>query len=277
MRVAVLTETTGYAVRALTQLGLRGIAPSAVVIASRGIPTIVNGTVTKMGARPARAVVSGALRRLAALLDSPRRTPAAPQFDGFSDRVISTGPLNSPPLYRALEEVEPDLLLLTATGLVDETVLSIPRVGTLNAHPGLLPWVRGNGAVDQAIRRGVPVGVSIHYVDKGIDTGDMLWRQLVPVTPTDTLSSLCQKAEELRWILAAEIVRQFVCGTPPRRMPQSRRLPLCRWPSSAERADAKRLVTDGEAYRRYCAWRDLANGDLLPQDDAMFHAAVDGT
>ena len=277
MRVVLLTEAAGPAVRTLTHLGLRGIAPSAVVIASRDAGTIVRETATKIRARPARALVSGALRRLAAMFDPPRPTPAPSQFDGLTDRVISTGRLNSPQMYRALEEVEPDLLVLTATGLVDETVLAVPRVATLNAHPGLLPWIRGNGAVDQAIRRRVPVGVSVHCVDKGIDTGDVLLRQLVPVTPIDTVSSLRQKADELRWILAAEVVRQFVCGTAPRRVPQSQRFPLYRWPSSVERAEAARLVTDGEAYRRYSAWRDLANGNLLPPDDAMFSAAVDGT
>jgi methionyl-tRNA formyltransferase len=274
MRVVVLSETPGYAGRALLQLGLRGVTPSALVVAPKPMLSVVAQTTAAIRARSPRRVAGTALRRLAAILDPPSRFLVTAQFEGLAERVVSTGGLNSPGMLRVLEELTPDVLVLVATGLVDEAVLGVPRVATLNSHPGLLPWIRGNGAVDQAIRRRVPVGVSVHHVDKGADTGDVLVRQLIPVTKADTANSLRQKADELRWMLLADVVRQFASGEIPRRVPQGRRFSSCRWPTSTERAEAERLVTDGEAYRRYCAWREIVGGDTLPESDAIFEASL---
>ena len=270
MRVVLLTETAGPATRALLHLGLRGITVATVLVASRPTASLAVETAAAIRSRSSRRVLGAALRRLAAVLDPPARFLASGQFNGLAERAVVTESLNAPGMVRALEGERPDLLLLAATGLVSTAILGVPRVATLNAHPGLVPWVRGNGAVEYAIRHRVPVGVSVHHVDHGADTGDLLQRQLVPLTPSDTLGSIRQKAEELRWIVLADVVWQFVCGSPPPRTPQSRRARAARWPTSAERGDAERLVTEGEAYRRYCAWRDIAEGDLLPAVDAAF-------
>lgn len=275
MRVAVLTETAGHAGRLLLQLSLRGLTPSAVVVAPRPMMSVVAETTAALRARAPRRVAGAVLRRLAAIVDPPARFLTAHQFEGLAERVVSTESLNSPGMLRVLADVAPDILVLVATGLVNEAVLRVPRVATLNSHPGLLPWIRGNGAVDQAIRRRVPVGVSVHHVDTGADTGDILLRQLVPVTRADTASSLRQKADELRWVLLADVVRQFVSGKAPRRLPQARRFSSCRWPTTGEREEAERLATAGEAYRRYGAWREIAGGDALPDSDAIFDATLD--
>ena len=275
MRVVVLTEAAGYGGRLLVQLGLRGITPVALLVASRPLASVVAMTTAAIRTRSPRRLAATALRRLATILEPPERLLVGGQFAGLTEQVIATEPLNSSGMLHALEALAPDILALGATGLVSDAVLAVPRVTTLNSHPGLLPWIRGNGAVDQAIRRGVPVGVSVHHVDKGVDTGDVLVRQLVPVTKADTANSLRQKADELRWMLLADVVTQIVSGESPRRLPQALRFPCCRWPTSAERAEAERLVSDGEAYRRYHAWRDAAGADTLPDDDAVFDIAAE--
>ena len=269
MRVVVLTEAAGPASRALLQMSLRGIAAAAVVVARRRGVSVAAEAAAGIRARSPRRLVGTAMRRLAGLFDPPARFSSG-TFEGLAERAVVTEPLNSPEMVCALERASPDLLVLAATALVDQTVLGVPRVATLNSHPGLLPWVRGNGAVEYALRHRVPVGVSVHHVDDGADTGDVILRQLVPVTPADTLGSLRQKADELRWIALADVVRQFADGGQPPRTPQKRRFSSARWPTSAERAEAERLVTEGEAYRRYCAWRELAGGDVLPDADAAF-------
>jgi methionyl-tRNA formyltransferase len=274
MRVVLLTETAGPALRALLHLGLRGITAATVVVASRPTVSVAVETAAAIRTRSTRRLFGTVLRRLAAVVDPPARFLASGQFDGLAERVAVTSSLNTPTMIRALESERPDLLLLTATGLVDASVLTVARVATLNSHPGLVPWIRGNGAVEYAIRQRVPVGVSVHHVDEGADTGDIARRQLVPVTTLDTLGSIRQKADEVRWTALADVVGQFVAGSPPERTPQSRRLQAAHWPSAAERAAAERLVTEGDAYRRYCAWRDIAGGDLLPRDDAAFERDI---
>jgi hypothetical protein len=270
MSVVVLTEAAGPATRLLLQMSLRGVTAAAVVVAARPTISVAAETVARIRARAPRRLLGAAMRRIAGLLDPPPRFPASGAFDGLAEKGLVTEPLNSPAMLRALESASPDLLVLCATALVDRSVLAVSRLTTLNSHPGLLPWVRGNGAVEFAIRTRVPVGVSVHHVDEGADTGDVISRQLVPVTPADTLGSLRQKADELRWTALADVVRQFVAAAPVPRTPQGRRFPSSRWPTSAERAEAERLVTEGEAYRRYCAWRAIAGSDVLSDDDAAF-------
>jgi folate-dependent phosphoribosylglycinamide formyltransferase PurN len=270
MRIVVLAEAAGPATRALLQLGLRGVSTAAVVIAPRPTVAVAAELAAGLRARSPRRLAGTALRRLAALLDPPARFLSSGAFEGLAERAVVTEPLNSAAMVRALESANPDLLVLAATALVERAVLGVPRVATLNSHPGLVRWVRGNGALEYAIRHRVPIGVSVHHVDEGADTGDVVLRRLLPVTPADTLGSLRQKAEELRWMVLADVVRQFAAGPPPSRAQQLRRFPSARWPTSAERADAERLVTEGEAYRRYCAWRELAGSDVLPDTDAAF-------
>jgi folate-dependent phosphoribosylglycinamide formyltransferase PurN len=270
MRIVLLTETAGPAIRALLHLGLRGITVGTVMVASKARVSVAVETAAAIRSRSSRRVLGTALRRLAAILDPPARFLGSGQFDGFAERAAVTGPLNSEGMVAALENERPDLLLLTATGLVSTAVLGVPREATLNSHPGLVPWVRGNGAVEHAIRHRVPVGISVHHVDQGADTGDIVRRQLVPVTAADTLGSIRQKADELRWIALAEVVAQFVSTSAPKRSPQSRIVRAAHWPTRSERAEADQLVTEGAAYRRYCAWRDIAGGDVLPDLDAAF-------
>jgi hypothetical protein len=270
MRIVLLTETAGPAARALLHLGVRGVTVATVLVASRLTVSVAVETAAAIRARSPRRVVGAVLRRVAAIVDPPARFLASGQFEGFAENVVVTEPLNMAGMVQAVERERPDLLLLTATGLIDDAVLKIPRVATLNSHPGLLPWVRGNGAVEFAIRQRIPVGVSVHHVDEGADTGDIVIRHLVPVTPTDTLGSIRQKADEMRWMLLADVVKRFQSGGVPPRWTQDRRYPSAKWPTSAERAEAERVVTEGEAYRRYCAWRDIAGGDLLPEVDAAF-------
>ena len=64
----------------------------------------------------------------------------------------------------------------------------------LNAHPGLLPQNRGVDAFKWAIVNGWPLGVTLHAIDEEIDRGTILYRRVLPVLPTDTLATVCQRA-----------------------------------------------------------------------------------
>jgi methionyl-tRNA formyltransferase len=89
-----------------------------------------------------------------------------------------------------LGRLRPDLLLLTGADIVPTSVLEVPTVGTLNAHYGLLPAYRGMNVTEWSIFYDDPVGVTIHFVDPGIDTGDIALREEIDVVPGDTLESL---------------------------------------------------------------------------------------
>jgi len=68
--------------------------------------------------------------------------------------------------------------------------------GCINIHPALLPYNRGAFPNVWSIVEGTPAGVTIHYIDEGVDTGDIISQQEVEVEPTDTGATLYRKLEE---------------------------------------------------------------------------------
>ena len=88
--------------------------------------------------------------------------------------------------------------------------LSVVRKGWLNLHPSLLPFNRGKHPYYWSIVEGTPFGVSIHLVDKGIDTGHCLFQQAISIDITDTGESLYRKSVETNIALFKESYEQIV-------------------------------------------------------------------
>ena len=82
--------------------------------------------------------------------------------------------------------------------IIPPEVLEIPRIGVLNLHPAYLPYNRGWHTPSWAIIEGTPYGATLHWVDEGLDTGDIALRREVPILPSDTAHTLYQR------VLAAE-------------------------------------------------------------------------
>ena len=110
----------------------------------------------------------------------------------------------------------PDVLVLGGTRIIRETILDIPRVATVNAHPGLLPTLRGSSSVGWALYRDLPVGASTHFVDTHIDEGDLILRRELPVHPGDTYETLNGRIATLGGELMAETLGFFERGAVPR-------------------------------------------------------------
>lgn len=249
LRVVVLTTTGRYGVQLLRALSAHGVAPHAVLI--QGRPELADCFRHRSRVRRAAELpVAGARwlwRRLRPRLLRDLR-PYRP--------LLTTGLAGSPRLRRDLTRLAPDLLVLAGCGIVPAEQLALPRLGTVNAHPGLLPWTRGNGAVAHALVRGVPVGATCHLVDQGIDTGALVRRRLLAVDASHaSLRALERAATDLAARLLAEVVVGIVRrGVLPDAAAQTERWPLCRW-SSAVQADAEAAVRAGRARALFDAWR----------------------
>jgi methionyl-tRNA formyltransferase len=96
-----------------------------------------------------------------------------------------------------LKDLEPDLLLSAAhpTILAPE-FLAVPRLGSLNFHGSLLPRNRGTSPVNWALIRDEPeTGLTMHFLDEGMDTGDVVYQQLVPIGDDDDPGTLADKVK----------------------------------------------------------------------------------
>jgi len=82
--------------------------------------------------------------------------------------------------------------------ILRETILGLPPRGTLNCHAGALPFYRGRNPLTWALINGeTEFGVTVHWVDLGIDTGDIVRQVKTPIRPSDTYATLLAAAEEL--------------------------------------------------------------------------------
>ena len=106
--------------------------------------------------------------------------------------VLDTRSLRDPAPLGAFRAWEPELLVFAfVTEIVRPDVLAVPPHGTIQYHPSLLPRHRGRSAMNWAIASGETVtGLTIFWVDEGVDTGPILLQREVPIRPDDTVGSL---------------------------------------------------------------------------------------
>ncbi len=115
-----------------------------------------------------------------------------------------------------LEAEKPDVLVLGGTRIIKPSILEAPRRATVNAHPGLLPWLRGSASVGWALYKDMKQGATAHFIDPGIDTGDIIVRRELPVHHNDTYESLNARIATLSGELMAESLTFLATGEAPR-------------------------------------------------------------
>ncbi|MBE7474432.1 MAG: methionyl-tRNA formyltransferase [Anaerolineales bacterium] len=125
-----------------------------------------------------------------------------------------------------LRQHSPDLIIVsTFKQILQENVLSLPRLGVVNFHPSLLPRYRGPCPSNAALYNDEPVtGMTIHYVTDKLDEGNILLQRSLPITATDNDGRLRQKLAKLSGELIPELVDMFANFTKPAGEPQDHRL-----------------------------------------------------
>ena len=98
-----------------------------------------------------------------------------------------------------LRTYNPDIIALTAYGkILPSSIINLPPLGTINVHGSLLPKYRGAAPIQWALINGeTETGVTIMQMDKGMDTGDILLQEKLPISQEDTAGSLAVKMAEL--------------------------------------------------------------------------------
>lgn len=108
----------------------------------------------------------------------------------------------------------PDLIVsVMYTELIPQEIIDIPKRGIINHHPSLLPAYRGPHPVNWAVINGeTKTGLTVHYMNAGVDTGDMILQMEVPIQLEDSITSVSQKIMALVPDAAIEVVRQIENG-----------------------------------------------------------------
>ena len=100
--------------------------------------------------------------------------------------------VKAPDFVDVLRGLAPDLIVVVAFGqILSKEILSLPPLGCINVHASLLPRYRGAAPMQWAIVRGEKeTGVTTMFMDEGLDTGDMLMRETLPITQAMTAAEL---------------------------------------------------------------------------------------
>ncbi|MCG6931681.1 MAG: hypothetical protein LJE64_14090, partial [Desulfofustis sp.] len=124
--------------------------------------------------------------------------------------------LKTPEAIGWVTDLQPDLLVLAfVTAFVPKAMIDCATHGGINYHPSLLPRYRGGSAINWAIINGESeTGVTIHYIDEGVDTGPILLQETVEIRPDDTVKSVYfEKLYPLGIRMIGEAVKQIREGT----------------------------------------------------------------
>jgi hypothetical protein len=132
-------------------------------------------------------------------------------------RFVVVQEVNGGDCRRALHTLRVDLLILAGTPIIRAPILEVPHLGTLNAHQGALPRFRGMNVIEWAVLEGHPPAITVHFVDAGVDTGDIIAIEPVPIQPGDTLQAVRTRASAQQVDLLARTASAALAGPLPRR------------------------------------------------------------
>ncbi|MFA5107405.1 MAG: methionyl-tRNA formyltransferase [Patescibacteria group bacterium] len=115
----------------------------------------------------------------------------------------------------ALSELKPDLFIVVAYGLIiPKKILGLPRLGSINVHPSLLPKYRGPTPIPAPILEGdTETGITIMKMDTGMDTGPILRSIKIALDKNETASSLTQKIMNRGPEFLFRVLNDYVAGS----------------------------------------------------------------
>lgn len=240
----------------VTELARLGRPVDVVFLQHAGVRTQWRRMARKLKASGPAAT----LQRVALALKCRLRATAASvgaDTTCWSVTVHHVGEVNAEETRRRIRAEQLDLLLIVTDSMLGRGTFSIPRLGTLNAHPGWLPRYRGLGATMCMLRDGVAPAISVHIVDEGIDTGPVLVRE--PVDPDIAFEGIaadlaCYREQARMFAKAIEL---FEIGQP---------IPI---DTFLEPSGMARAPSAAEARKIYAALRRGGPRKLVSPNDAQ--------
>jgi methionyl-tRNA formyltransferase len=137
-------------------------------------------------------------------------------------RVLQPVRIRDAEAVEELAALAPDVLVVMAHGqILPRAVLDLPRLACLNLHASLLPRHRGAAPIQAAIAAGdSDTGITVMYMDEGLDTGDILLQRTIPIGRRETGGSLHDRLAEIAPEALVEALSLIESGSAPR-MPQN--------------------------------------------------------
>ncbi len=146
---------------------------------------------------------------------APRMTPVKETAAAAGISVYQPQRIRDPEWTGLLHSLQPDVIVVAAFGqIIPPSILDVPRYGCINVHASLLPKYRGAAPIQWALINGESEsGVTTMRMDAGLDTGDMIMREAVPLAADETGGSLFGKLSAVGARLLVATLDALVDGT----------------------------------------------------------------
>jgi folate-dependent phosphoribosylglycinamide formyltransferase PurN len=125
-------------------------------------------------------------------------------------RFLRAASVNSESAVQAIDAVEPALAVCAGAGILRPSVLAVPRLGTINAHMGILPAYRGMNVAEWAAFHGDAIGCSAYWVDAGIDTGPVIEVRQVDTAGCSSIGELRDRVDRAQLALLDDTLRAIL-------------------------------------------------------------------
>lgn len=134
--------------------------------------------------------------------------------------VLQPDKLRDPAFVERLRAINADLFVVIAFRMLPEVVWAMPPMGTFNLHASLLPRYRGAAPINWAVINGdTTTGVTTFFINRDIDTGDVIAQQQIEITDSDNAGTVHDRLMQIGAKLTLETVDQIDCGQ-LKRIPQ---------------------------------------------------------
>jgi folate-dependent phosphoribosylglycinamide formyltransferase PurN len=133
-------------------------------------------------------------------VDEGLRALPRPRLGPEPEKSIYVDTVNGTDAVEAISKLKPDVIIQVNAGILRRQVFEIPRVGTLNLHPGIAPLIKGLHSIYWALweHKREWMGSTLHFIDEGIDTGPVLaYAPVEPRHPGERFPPLFVRATEL--------------------------------------------------------------------------------
>jgi methionyl-tRNA formyltransferase len=153
---------------------------------------------------------------------APRFDTQDPDLKKWAEKLsvpfIAAPNVNDPAFIAQIAALECDLLVsMSFNQILKAPIRDLTRLGFINCHAGALPFYRGRNPLNWAlINDEKELGVTVHYVDEGIDTGDIIVRRMTQISDADDYATLLDKAYYLCADVLLEALEAIAAGNVPR-------------------------------------------------------------
>jgi methionyl-tRNA formyltransferase len=163
------------------------------------------------------------------------------------------GSINDEIWLNKINEIKPDLIIcIRYAEILKNSLLTIPNGGVINFHPSLLPKYKGMAPIFQALLHNEnEIGFSLHYIDEGIDTGEIIKRQKIKTEKNESVSHIAIRAHVVAGYELLSVINNLKKGDKKTEQIIQDNGNYFSWP---EKKDVKKFM---QSNKKYVEFRDF--------------------